>query len=111
MFSERASIMDITIEAIYESGVFKPLEPLEGLSELSEHDLVRLVLQPTGTVEEQRLARIKLDSETAHEIGESFHYSPHEFEAALDKFAEGSEAMPVLPPEADDRSFYYEDRD
>ena len=99
--------MDITIEAIYESGVFKPLEPLEGLS---EHDLVRLVLQPAGTVGEQRLARIKLDSETAHEIGESFHYSPHEFEAALDKFAEGSEAMPVLPPEADDRSFYYEDR-
>jgi len=100
--------MDITIEAIYESGVLKPLQPLEGLN---EHDRVRLVLQPTGTVGEQRLARIKLDSETAHEIGESFHYSPHEFEAALDEFAEGSEAMPVLPREADDRSFYYEDRD
>ncbi len=51
--------MDITIEAIYESGVLKPLQPLEGLN---EHDRVRLVLQPTGTVGEQRLARIKLAS-------------------------------------------------
>ena len=100
--------MDITIEAIYESGVLKPLEPLEGLN---DHDRVWLVLQPIDTVAEQRLERIKLDPDAAREIGESFHYSPHEFEAALDKFAEGSEAMPVLPPEADDRSFYYEDRD
>ena len=100
--------MDITIEAIYESGVLKPLEPLEGLN---DHDRVRLVLQPIDTVAEQRLERIKLDPDAAREIGESFHSSPHEFEAALDEFAEGSEAMPVLPPEADDRSFYYEDRD
>jgi predicted DNA-binding antitoxin AbrB/MazE fold protein len=100
--------MDITIEAIYESGVLKPLEPLEGLN---DRDRVRLVLQPIDTVAEQRRERIKLDPDAAHEIGESFHYSPHEFEAALDEFAEGSEAMPVLPPEADDRSFYYEDRD
>src|SRR5260370_15726876 len=100
--------MDITIEAIYEAGVLKPLEPLHGLN---EHDRVRLVLQPIGMVGEQRLARIKLDPETAHEIGETFHYSPQEFEATLDEIAEGSEAMPVLSPEVDDRSFYYADRD
>ena len=100
--------MDITIEAIYESGVLKPLEPLEGLN---DHDRVRLVLQPIGTLAEQPLERVALAPDSARKRGESFHYSPHEFEAALDKFAEGSEAMPVLPPEADDRSFYYEDRD
>ena len=64
--------MDITIEAVYESGVLKPLQPLEGLK---DHDHVRLVLQPISTVAEQRHTRIKLDPETALEIGESVEYS------------------------------------
>ena len=64
--------MDITIDAVYESGVLKPLQPLEGLN---EHDRVRLVVQQMGTVAEQRVTRIKLDPETAREIGESVQYS------------------------------------
>ncbi|GAC1399232.1 MAG: hypothetical protein NVSMB56_14190 [Pyrinomonadaceae bacterium] len=34
-----------------------------------------------------------------------------EFRAALDSLAEGSENLPVLPPEANSRAFYYEERD
>ena len=64
--------MPITVEAIYESGIMRPLEPLEGLN---EHDRVRLTLQPIGLVAEQRLSRIIIDAETAREIGESAEYS------------------------------------
>jgi len=64
--------MPITVEAIYESGILRPLEPLEGLN---EHDRVRLTLQPIGLVAEQRLSRIIIDAETAREIGESAEYS------------------------------------
>ena len=40
--------MDVkSIEAVYENGVFRPLEPVEGLP---DHDLVRLVIErkPVG---------------------------------------------------------------
>lgn len=63
--------MNITVEAIYESGVLKPLEPLDALK---EHERVRITVQPVGFVREQRDQRIKIDSALAHEIAESSEY-------------------------------------
>jgi predicted DNA-binding antitoxin AbrB/MazE fold protein len=60
--------MTITVEAVYESGVLKPLEPLDALK---EHERVRITVQPVNTVAEQRGQRIKIDPEVAHEIAES----------------------------------------
>lgn len=57
--------MGITVEAIYESGVLKPIKPLDTLQ---EHRRVRITVQPVG---EQRGERIKLDQAVAHEIAES----------------------------------------
>jgi predicted DNA-binding antitoxin AbrB/MazE fold protein len=63
--------MGITVEAIYESGVLKPLKPLDALQ---EHERVRITVQPVGVVAEQRRDRIKLDQAVAHEIAESPEY-------------------------------------
>jgi predicted DNA-binding antitoxin AbrB/MazE fold protein len=60
--------MTITIEAVYESGVLKPLEPLD---DLKEHERVRITVQSVNIVAEQRGNRIKIDPEVAHEIAES----------------------------------------
>jgi predicted DNA-binding antitoxin AbrB/MazE fold protein len=63
--------MNITIEAIYESGVLKPLEPLDALK---EHERVRITVQSVGLVAEQRQRRLKIDPAIAHEIAESPEY-------------------------------------
>jgi predicted DNA-binding antitoxin AbrB/MazE fold protein len=63
--------MGITVEAIYESGVLKPVTPLDTLR---EHERVRITIQPVGVVAEQRRERIKLDQAVAHEIAESPEY-------------------------------------
>jgi len=63
--------MNITIEAIYESGVLKPLEPLDALK---EHERVRIIVQPVNVVTEQRQQRIRIDPAVAHEIAESPEY-------------------------------------
>ncbi len=63
--------MGITVEAIYESGVLKPIKPLDALQ---EHERVRITIQPIGVVAEQRRERIKLDHAVAHEIAESAEY-------------------------------------
>jgi predicted DNA-binding antitoxin AbrB/MazE fold protein len=60
--------MTITVEAVYESGVLRPLEPLDALR---EHERVRITVQPVDTVAAQRNGRIKIDPEVAHEIAES----------------------------------------
>ena len=60
--------MTITVEAVYESGVLRPLEPLD---DLKEHERVRITVQSVNTVAEQRGRRIKIDPEVAHEIAES----------------------------------------
>jgi len=60
--------MSIIVEAIYESGVLKPLEPLD---DLKEHERVRITVQSVGLVAEQRGRRIKTDPAIAHEIAES----------------------------------------
>jgi len=71
--------MSITVEAIYESGVFKPLLPLPNLK---EHERVRLTLETISPaddavrlIEQQRQRRIKIEPHLACEIGDS-----HEFD-------------------------------
>jgi len=63
--------MGITVEAIYESGVLKPIKPPDALQ---EHELGRITIQPIGVVAEQRRERIRLDQAVAHEIAESSEY-------------------------------------
>jgi predicted DNA-binding antitoxin AbrB/MazE fold protein len=68
--------MNITIEAVYEAGVFKPLSPVENLK---EHDKVRLVVEPANLprklpvnlIDAQRQNRIQIDPAVAREIGDS----------------------------------------
>lgn len=71
--------MNIIVEAIYESGVFKPLLPL---SNLKEHQQVRLTLELNNPTEDalmmiarQRNERIQIEPQLASEIGDS-----HEFD-------------------------------
>ena len=67
--------MNITIEAVYEAGVFKPLSPVENLK---EHDKVRLVVEPANLIDAQRQNRIQIDPAVAREIGDSPEYDPLE---------------------------------
>ncbi len=60
--------MSITVEAIYEAGVLKPLQPLDNLK---ERERVRVIVQPMSLVAEQRRERIRLDPALALEIAES----------------------------------------
>ena len=64
-------LMNITIEAVYEAGVFKPLSPVENLK---EHDKVRLVVEPANLIDAQRQNRIQIDPAVAREIGDSPEY-------------------------------------
>ena len=48
-------VMSITVEAIYEAGVLKPLEPIPALEENAR---VRLVIETEGVVARQRRARL-----------------------------------------------------
>lgn len=71
--------MSIIVEAIYEAGVFKPLLPL---SQLKEHERVRLTLEVENAeddvlkmIERQRHARIQIAPQLASEIGDN-----HEFD-------------------------------
>jgi predicted DNA-binding antitoxin AbrB/MazE fold protein len=71
--------MSLVIEAIYESGVFKPLAPLPNLK---EYERVRLTLEPVSTeaqgaeglIERQRQRRIQIDLHLAREIGDSHEH-------------------------------------
>jgi predicted DNA-binding antitoxin AbrB/MazE fold protein len=63
--------MNITIEAVYEAGVFKPLTPIENLK---EHEKVRLVVEPVSSIDAQRQNRIQIDPAVAREIGDSPEY-------------------------------------
>ena len=64
--------MSITIEAIYESGVFKPLTES---ANLKEGEKVRLTIEPINLLHLQRQNRIELDSDTAREIVDSADFS------------------------------------
>ncbi len=70
--------MTITVEAISEAGVLKPLTPL---SELPEHTKVRITVEalpvtvPHGSViDEQRRHRIPLDAAVARDLGDRHEY-------------------------------------
>ena len=63
--------MSITVEAVYEAGVLRPLEPLDSLK---EHERVRITVQPVNLTGEQRRQRITIDSSVAREIAESPDY-------------------------------------
>ncbi|MCI0336734.1 MAG: antitoxin family protein [Acidobacteria bacterium] len=70
--------MSITIEAIYESGVLRPLSPL---TQLKENEKVRLTVEVVGAVKEgvsvidqQRGSRIQIEPRIAREIGDSHEY-------------------------------------
>jgi predicted DNA-binding antitoxin AbrB/MazE fold protein len=71
--------MGLTVEAIYESGVLKPLTPLP---ELKEHERVRLTLEPISAatdavrlIEQQRQQRVEIDPQIAREIGDGDEFS------------------------------------
>ena len=70
--------MSITVDAIYEAGVLKPLTPLP---ELPEHTKVRITveaivgLEPQGSViDEQRRHRLPLNAHVARAIGDGHEY-------------------------------------
>jgi predicted DNA-binding antitoxin AbrB/MazE fold protein len=66
--------MRVTVEAIYEAGVFKSLEPLP---DLQEHTKVRITVEAivgtdggTSVIDEQRKNRLHLDPQVARDIGD-----------------------------------------
>jgi predicted DNA-binding antitoxin AbrB/MazE fold protein len=63
--------MTITIEAVYEAGVLKPLAPL---LELKEHEHVRITLETPSLVDAMQ-GTITIDPAIAQEIIESADYS------------------------------------
>jgi predicted DNA-binding antitoxin AbrB/MazE fold protein len=63
--------MSITIEAVYEAGVLKPLTPLPGLK---EHERGRITLETPSIVDEMQ-GKISIDPAVAQEIIESADYS------------------------------------
>jgi predicted DNA-binding antitoxin AbrB/MazE fold protein len=64
--------MPVIVEAIYESGFFKPKAPIENIN---EHETVRLIIEPANIIAEQRKNRIRIDAKIAREIGDSDEYS------------------------------------
>jgi predicted DNA-binding antitoxin AbrB/MazE fold protein len=70
--------MSITVEAIYEAGVLKPLAPLR---ELPEHTKVRITIEAlpvtvphASVIDEQRRHRIPLDATVARDLGDRHEY-------------------------------------
>lgn len=63
--------MGITIEAIYEAGVLKPLSPIPNLR---EHERVRVTVETPSIVDELQ-GKIVIDPTIAQEIIDSADYS------------------------------------
>ena len=70
--------MGMTIEAIYEAGILKPLTPLP---DLPEHTKVRITVEaitgpePRGSmIDAQRQNRLHLKAQVARDIGDSHEY-------------------------------------
>jgi predicted DNA-binding antitoxin AbrB/MazE fold protein len=64
--------MNITIEAIYEAGVLKPLQPLPGLK---ERERVRLTVEVGSALDRLLQQPIEIDPAVAREIAESADFS------------------------------------
>ena len=60
--------MTITIEAIYEAGVFKPLEPLPNLA---EHEKVRVTVETESLIERQARTRLWSSPESVQALLEA----------------------------------------
>ena len=67
--------MRITVKAIYESGVLKPLSPLPSLK---EHERVRLTVEKPRIIDDLQ-GKIIIDPAVAQKIIESVDYSILEF--------------------------------
>jgi predicted DNA-binding antitoxin AbrB/MazE fold protein len=70
--------MRVTIEAIYEAGILKPLAPLP---DLPEHTKVQITVETiTGTeqrgsvIDAQRKNRLHLNAQVTRDIGDSHEY-------------------------------------
>jgi predicted DNA-binding antitoxin AbrB/MazE fold protein len=59
--------MSISIEAIYESGVLKPLSPIPGLQ---EHEKVKLIVERESLIARQTRDRIQLPPEVVQALVE-----------------------------------------
>ena len=57
--------MTITIEAIYEAGVFKPLQPVPPLSESAK---VKVLVEAESVIARQRRERLVLEPEALTEL-------------------------------------------
>jgi predicted DNA-binding antitoxin AbrB/MazE fold protein len=64
--------MSITIEAIYEAGVLKPLQPLPSLK---EREKVRLTVEVESALDRLLQQPIQIDPAIAREIAESADFS------------------------------------
>ena len=64
--------MTITIEAIYEAGVLKLLQPIPSLK---EQEKVRVTVETESIIDKQRRGRIVLPEEDLREIIENPDYS------------------------------------
>jgi len=60
----------VTVEAIYENGVFRPLQPLD----IPEHARVRVTVVPVACVRRER-RRVAVDTETGRAIAEDPEFS------------------------------------
>lgn len=74
--------MNITVEAIYTAGAFKPLSPLPVLP---EHSKVRITVETiadteprSSVIDKQRRNRLHLDTQVARAIGDSHEYDRFE---------------------------------
>jgi predicted DNA-binding antitoxin AbrB/MazE fold protein len=70
--------MSITVEAIYEAGVLKPLAPL---LDPPEHTKVRITVEAiaitedrSSVIDQQRRNRLHLNAQVARDIGDSHGY-------------------------------------
>lgn len=64
--------MNITVEAIYEAGVLKPLQPLPNLK---EREKVRLTVEVESALDRLLQQPIEIDPAVAREIAESADFS------------------------------------
>ena len=64
--------MSITVEAVYEAGVLKPLEPIPALEENAR---VRLVIEMEGVVARQRRARLHFSPAVVRDLTENPEHS------------------------------------
>ncbi|MFN7946144.1 MAG: antitoxin family protein [Blastocatellia bacterium] len=64
--------MNVTIEAIYEAGVLRPLQPLPGLK---EHERVRLTVEVGSALDQLLQQPVRIDPVVAREIAENADFS------------------------------------